>query len=356
MNRRRLLIALAVLVPLAVFGAAKWAARFRPVVIGALVGKTRYYSSRTSIRASADSVVVGGSPWEWNRFELGSGTHRVVRHETLVEDGGQTLKLRADAKGQVQLLSSRDGGAPIVFDLPGTFASPGTPVPGTLGPANDNAEARTFARQTARVSPQFNRVELFSNGIYYRWNLATRRSERVADLNRNGHLTSYEMLSHPVWALARDGESVVLPTMEAISRFSTRSGQRTSRLKLPVFARFIGDVYATEVSPYGGYAFYLSKATGQPLTARVFDTRRPRALWSVGLSRASLCPIAWAPDEKTLALAQPLRRQWEIRDLKTGAILRTLPLVTNAQAAAFAPDGNTLYSVANGVLYRQRAR
>ena len=63
-----------------------------------------------------------------------------------------------------------------------------------------------------------------------------------------------------------------------------------------------------------------------------------------------------APDDKQLAVPKTKRHCWEIHDSKTGVLLHTLPMISGVYTGAFSPDGATLYSVANGVLYKQRAR
>lgn len=86
----------------------------------------------------------------------------------------------------------------------------------------------------------------------------------------------------------------------------------------------------------------------------VIESSTGNTLCELESSAFSLYSSAISPDEKRIAL--PLSGQWQVRDLKTGQLLRALPLVPNTVSGAFSPDGNTLYSVADGVLYRQRAR
>ena len=87
----------------------------------------------------------------------------------------------------------------------------------------------------------------------------------------------------------------------------------------------------------------------------VHDAHSGRLLWQYQLEE-HIRERAIAPDESVIALPFPAREQWEIRDLKSGEPLRTLPLVPALQSATFSPDARTLYSLAGGVLYRQRAR
>ncbi len=346
MNRRHLLIALAVVTPIAAFIPAKIAASWRPIKMGVVENKKLRYHLNFTVRASRATVVVGGGSLGWNRFDCDTKARRVMEHETWLQ--GRSLKLRSDSKGVLQLLVGA-AAAPLSYAVPGIFM-PGYP-PGN----GDNTEAQEFSLQTLRVSPSLNRIEMFLSGVYFRWNQTTRRIERVVDIGVKGKLSGVETVGPQNWALARDGESIVLPTTEAISWFSTRSGQRTARLALPLFRGFTGTTNLPQLSVYGNYALYRTQATGSTAQVHLFSTRAARPLWSVPVTNVG-ASAAFARDEKSVALPQEAQGQWEIRDLATGKILRTLPLVPGTQAAAFSPDNSTLYSLANGVLYRQRAR
>ena len=349
-RNRRFLVALAVVLPLALFGVAKITTRFRPVAIGELARTKRSYSNGEGVRVGADCVVAGGGPFAWTRFSFPSDTRRVLAHETILEDSAFTLKLRPQKAGDsAQVRVSDEKGASVAYDVPDTFVPAYHPV------MDDNTEAHSFTRQTARLSPDGQRLELMLDGVYCRWNRGNPKPTRVADILHNGGLNGYETMGPQSWAIARDGESVVLPTIEEFSRFSTRTAKRTARLKLATFRGFKGYSDFPRLSSFGTYALYRMQPFGGKAMTYCFDTTRARPLWQAQ-SKSVGSAYAFARDEQTIAIAQDARALWEIRDVRSGQVLRTLPLASGTQAAEFSTDGATLYSLANGKLIRQRAR
>ena len=111
------------------------------------------------------------------------------------------------------------------------------------------------------------------------------------------------------------------------------------------------------IDPNGGPPSVEIVATTKHQINNDFETRAGRLLWKFDLPTIDTnVIIAFTPDEKTIAIARPDLRAWELRDIQTGQIIRTLPLVPATECAAFSPDGAALYCVAGGTLYRQRAR
>ena len=89
----------------------------------------------------------------------------------------------------------------------------------------------------------------------------------------------------------------------------------------------------------------------------VFDARSGRVRWNFDLENTATTDApTWDYTGNRIALPLPSRGVWEVHRFPSGELLTTLPLVPGAGRGAFSPDGNTLYCVVGGVLYRQRAR
>ena len=349
MPLRRRLFAVAALLLVAGFGLAKWAARWRPVKIGALEKQGRLYYADLAVYAAPGAIVAGGGPLGWKRFDLPSGAARPLQHETLLEADGRTLQLHDDAKGVTQLRLNAPGAAPASYALPG-FSMPNYP------PGNGrNTEAVAFSRRTIHVSPKLNRIEAFFDGVYFRWNAATGQLERTANIRDVAPLSPVDLMGFQPYAIARDGEAVIMVTRDGFARFSTRSGKRVARLQIPQIRGFLGEADRPELSDCGSYVVTRTRQNGASPRVTLFGTDTVRPLWSAQVSNLNAV-VAFAPDEKTFALADRTRQQWQIRDVRNGALLQTLPLAPQTVAAAFSPDGGALYSLAGEALYRQRAR
>ena len=213
-----------------------------------------------------------------------------------------------------------------------------------------------------RYSPAAHRVEVVSQTRYYCWQSATRHLERA-----------FQFDSSPVASLAltRDSSSVVTMPLnqDGFNWISTQSGRlvrhvglipSAGRVKMFSYGKFdLGDWdTGKRLSPFGSYALLL-KTAAPPASYRAFwcvaDARTGRELWS--FQRQAPHDVAlFSPDETRLAIPQFDQHKWQICDIATGKLLLTLPLVPDTMSAIFSPDGATLYSVANGILYRQRAR
>ena len=323
MNRRLVLIALAIALPAAVFVPAKIAASWRPVPLGALpfVGAA---SQSALVTASSNVVIAGGNPSGTVWFDLTTRRARGRRsNEGLTKEGATPWEVTGSPP-QLELL---DDGKRVAYPLPLT--------------AVRQIDGSTLVAQKA------DRVELLTRNRYCRWNAGSRELER--DIGWGGGA---------LWADAaatRDGENIVAIGGGRIAFFSTRDGRTTRRVAVAPGA---GETYRpTQVSVYGAYALYETVNMGA-LTRRadVLDAATGRRRWSFQKSNGTGDRTVMSPDETRLAQANSARKIWQIYDLKSGALSRTLPLVPGARAAAFSPDGQTLYSVANGTLYLQRAR
>ena len=218
----------------------------------------------------------------------------------------------------------------------------GGPITSYSVPTNFGRGVQELSPDCVRISPDKNRLEMLLVERYFRWNLKSHRLERDVSLRELGvSMTA---------TIARDGESIVSPNFGLIKIASTKTGQSPRIVPLQGVRSF----ESMRVSPLGYYALYDAPGTIGPSRFNVVDVQTGRALWQFDLD--SLRDYAeFSSDEKWLALPLTQRKIWQIRDTKTGKFLRTLPLVPGAHGGAFSPDGATLYSVANGILYRQRA-
>ena len=313
MKRRRLFIALAVILTVAIFVAAKLATRWRPVEV------TRFDTSNwstDSVEVSRNFVAVGDK-----KLDLHTGAQTDLDGQILGV-GTWTWQRVTDSKIQGYLSLDDAAGHKRRYELPGIGGEwDVTPV----GPI-------------VRYTPNADRLEMISNGAYYRWKWQSRQLERTVKLEYSEDV-----------ALARDGETLIYPRESDIATLSTRTGKITRRVPLQG-----GEFFeSVRLSPSGIYALY--EAPDHFFTQHVVDARTGRALWDAKMDNNNRDAI-FAPDETLLAVPQAQRKIWEIRALPGGHILRTIPFVPNLDAAAFSPDNSTLYSVAGGVLYRQRAR
>ena len=332
MNRRRLFIVLTLALPLALGGAAKWITHWRPVALIRVApsrpGTVSFGSGigvSANLRASAREVVDLSSR---QLFDLQSEQLRALGKEGLSFDGAALWRVVPDSK--LHFAIRRGAGPERPCTLPNArFAYiQGYPI-------------ELFGGLT-RLYCNGSRVDLLIGNRLYRWTADARQQTRVL-FGATGD-TKWSGL-----ALSRDGETVISAGDGHILARSTRTGLFTRRLAVPAWNG--GPLVA---STYGTYALY-PRLTTQFVKWSVLSTLDARERWSFKTNTTEERVIL-APDESRLAIARPARHIWEVRDLRSGAITQTLPLVPGAIAGAFSPDGATFYSVAEGVLYRQRAR
>jgi len=338
MNRHHFLIALAVVVPLAMFVAAKQITVWRPTKMGVLNGNIRRYMP-VEIHAFDDYVTVGADSEDFTRFDLKTGAQNPLRGVRFSADDARYSYLALSDRFELRL-----------SDASGRAVSYRT----SDAPAKPFTNAALSVPDVLRVSKNENRVELLSGGHYFRWNKSLRSLERDVVLrdDNSQHFTSYSNdFASKHWALTRDSESAVYAGASAILFFSTRTGRVTNRVLLEGVEFF----ETIRVSPFGHYALYEAPGQKSYFEQRVVNSFTGRSQWSLKMD-SNQTDAAFSPDETQIAVPIAKRKIWEVRSLETGKITRTLPLVTGTQTGAFSPDGATLYSVANGVLYRQRAR
>lgn len=341
MNRRFILIALAIAVPVAVFIPMKIAASWRPVGVATVAGAqtniamTMRVSKRYLVASDANAT---------NLFNLQNGDKTLLNYGGIAENGAWLANLRAPKHGQLEL-SLSNSEQTFAYPIPNVTAS-------SKAGFDANATAQTLSRQTLRI--EADRVEVVNFGAYYRWNRRSRkleRSIRLEDMSQN--LAGFR--EEKIAAITRDGERVVALDSKGIAWRSTTSNQVTERFRFTSYRPSNRTSEQIQVSNYGAVALYNVYIGGNNSAQwEVRSTANGRVLWKFTLSSPTSRAV-FSPDEKWLALPVDALK-WEIRDAQSGAIIRTLPRVPDVRAAVSSPDGATLYSVANGVLYRQRAR
>ncbi len=193
------------------------------------------------------------------------------------------------------------------------------------------------------ISPKQNKAMVLDvNGIN-EWNFRTGKHQRelfIDGLVEGGGRSEF--------ALSRDGQTFLHAKETSFLQGDTTSGKTTRTTRLQNI-RFHESLI---LSPYGRYAFY--DQPGAPFRWGVVSTQTGKRLW--GFSIPPIVSPLWAVSDDETTIVVPADKEWQVRDLQNGAVLRRLPFVVGVRAASLSPDGATLYCVANGVLYRQRAR
>ena len=330
MNRRRLFIALALTVPLVIFVVAKMTASWRPVKVavwktprGANVAASvldvseRYVSGngllldlKTGSKQATHTFLVGPNAWTWQWLPA-----PLIKNRLVLKNAGQE----------------------VVFRLPSPLIA-----------VNDWLQVRVF--------PQLNSVEALYTQGFTKWDKPYRLVFCRWDLD-SLHLQQTRTFSEAkrgLYAIGHDGQTIIRTESappKSLSVISTQSGQTLRRVVWPHLGP---NAIMSGRSPTRFFvvADMINMASS---TFRVMDASTGRELYQFRQSGLN-APQFFSPDEKLLCLAIAEHDRWEIRDAQTGQIIRTLPLAPKTQSGAFSPDGATLYSVANGVLYRQRAR
>ncbi len=188
------------------------------------------------------------------------------------------------------------------------------------------------------ISPEQNRVVLLSGKTIVEWDYQTGKLKHQREIKSIAQSTRS--------ALSSDGRSFVL----AVSK-GFQIGDVATGVTRKVSFQGVSFPQSAELSPHGKYGVLDQKSAKR---FKVVESATGKPLW--GFSAPTGAPDGWtiSDDEKTIFVRQS--RNWQVHDLKSGELLRELPLVPNVCACTPSSDGATLYSVANGVLYRQRAR
>ncbi|BCM91093.1 hypothetical protein IAD21_02957 [Abditibacteriota bacterium] len=159
--------------------------------------------------------------------------------------------------------------------------------------------------------------------------------------------------------LSRDTHTFIAYDLHGFKIGDARSGKIEKRIPFQNFYFFRSLCF----SPYGQYALcerptspsslrVVRVATGKPLWS--FDVAIDTPPWNFSNDINNSANWLVTDDEQSILVRRD--KDWEVRDLGTGDLLYCLPLVPSTSVTALSPDGTTLYSVAGGILYRQRAR
>ena len=336
MNRRRFLIALAVAVPIALFIPAKIAASWRPIKVAVIEppnsNGSHPFGPTISFRvhASAREITfptIKDDETKSMLFDFETQKVRALKSEGVVAGSNGLWRLE---KGKTPRLVVRQS----------AMSERSYPLP--AADANEiNAMPADLYQESADVAANDTRVEMAVGAHYYRWNTRSRVLERNTNCDMEDSLENQ--------AITRDGASLVNAGLSKISALSTQTGEFTRHNKVPITG-----AEGAHISEFGSYALY-EPPLSNAMTFHVIETANARELWQFKTNNMD-DPIVASPDEKYLAIGRNNSKLWEIHDAKTGAIVRTLPMVEAVNSGAFSPDGATLYSVVGGVLYRQRAR
>ncbi len=236
-------------------------------------------------------------------------------------------------------------------------------VPFLLKVLGENKEEKSFtyrfpsfvevSNQSLRILPEQNRVILLDWKGIYTWNFADQRFQGGVEIG-GGVEGGSEMVRGSPSALSRDGRTFVFVDTQMANRVIFQTGD-TSTGKITKKTLQSGSLISEYValSPYGRCAL-INQPTNKN-SCQVVETAIGKSLWSFILLPLNSWTIS--DDEKTIFIHQG--QSWQVRDLQTGALSRVLPSAPDAPLSplpALSPDGRALYSVANGVLYRQRAR
>lgn len=197
-------------------------------------------------------------------------------------------------------------------------------------------------RQCLRILPDQNRLIALDYYIIVEWNFQKQTLKRAVRIPPSADGNGARGI-----ALSRDARQFIL-----VNQFTFRIGDTTTGKITHTSPMGKGVFYEdVSLSPYGRYAL-CEQSAGTPVW-RVVETRTGKWLWRFTSHPGS---SLWAISDDQNTIVIPADKNWEVRDLQSGAVQRQLPFVPGATVAALSPDGKALYSVAKGVLYRQRAR
>ena len=333
---RHLFTALTFVLPLISLGTTKAALQDQPVKIG-LIDPPK-----------EDGIILGGPSISFRTYASESGLiFPTVDESKFFDFKTQTVRalegegIIAGGNGQWQFVG---GVAPYLAVQQGVSVE--RPYAFPVEDVEElNAIPEDWYQDSTVVTANDERVEMVVGAHYYRWNTKTRELESNVNCDMESGLENQ--------AISRDGKNIINAGLSEISALSTQTGEFVRHDKVPH-----ADADGAHISAFGGYCIYEPETNSQEQNWSVLDTATARDVWTFTLDNWETDAVLFSPDEKYLVIGRSNRKIWELHDIKTGEILRTLPMVVGADyaSAAFSPDGATLYSVADGVLYRQRAR
>lgn len=345
-NRHRIIGALAIVLPLCLFVAAKSAASWYPLKIGDVEqGDGSYIEQVPVIAATKDQVVIAFNH-ECAWFDLHTRQKRAANYyfRGATSDGRGLWWVKG--KVPCQLVIEQDGRT-HTFDIP--------------DPAASWMQRRSRLPMSVNVSSD--RVEALIGLLYLRWSPESLKLQKQINLARTSEIPeAYGCDKYGYrdfgdcgnYSLKGQGKVVALFENEFLA-ISTQSGRIVKRISVEKprsGARPSAEPLALRrFSSRGTYAVLANTDANQ---YHVVATKSGRTLWTA--ARLTFGDIALSADERSIVLRKNDR--WEVRDLATGELLNTAPMLFYSDFTGISPDANTLYTIDrnNGSLYRQRIR
>ena len=327
-RRRHLSVVLALAIPVALLVPAKLVTSWRPVVIGELVNHDSGAIEQPPTIAASQTELIAGFDYEYARFDLRTRQRRESAFQGITKDGAATWQIRRGTPCQLEI--ERQGRV-HAYNIP-------SPQSQVLQDEND------FYLSPAEVLDEPSRVQLLFRSTLLRWKPGSPQLQQRVRCEMDAEKENV--------TLARDGKSIIVAGDDSVSKVSTQSGRVIKRI--PFQEIDAESAWRDRLSPFGSYAAYKDRAGDEHY--RVVELSTGRTLWefdAASFDRGQY-GLSFSPDEKLIAL--PFEDKWEIRDVVSGALLRTLPALPYPQASAFSPDSGTLYTISGGVVASQRAR
>ena len=323
--KRRLIVVFAVLLPVVIFVAMKWATRWRPAAIGNLTGVKPINWNRLQTFDVSDRYVIVGDNDNRVLFDLRSGQLRPSESEGITQDGTALWKAVENPR---QLIIQNDSER-RVYTMPWPEVSW----------MDDFSTAQPQVMDGPETTKVFHKYSLIH------WNSDAPQTPKIVNCQIDLVLSRY--------ALTRDGGKIINGCSDGITEVLARTGKVAKHIALVPKSTLNA---VPRLSPFGTYALYEEGIAGSPYRCRIVDASTGHTLWRFVGTEWEMYLSEISRDEEIIAIPLFSRKVWQIHDLKTGKLLRTLPLAPGFKVGAFSPDGNTLYSITNGILYRQRAR
>ena len=263
-------------------------------------------------------------------FDLKTRQSSYNLYGNIADDENATWDLSEDGEGALHLNVTRDGKTSR-YDVPASLEQ-------TLRAAmKDQASVRFYAWD--------NTVALLTNAQLYRWKRNRPTLQKALKISATGKGSGVVDVK---------SQTVIYADINDVKHLSALDGHLIKRV-VPAMSDDAQWLMLSASGRYVSYGVPDEGAASRHLRWTIFDASSGRAVWEFEAQDEGT-PSFFALADKFFFLAVPPRQIWEVRDGSTGQIIRTLPLVSGTRGGVLSPDGNTLYSLSGGVLYRQRAR
>ncbi len=306
--------------------APRFGQEWQPQRLGSFYVETQAANPELTIYATKD--VVRSSHYI---FDLKTNKGRYSVYGNVTGDGAEMWDLVEDAQKTLHLRVA-GGKNPFRYEVPAAL---------------QKTIRKDIGEQTGADFFQWDdKVGLLANTRLYRWQQRVAKPLSPLKISASGD---------GIGTINQARNEIIYADVAAITRFSLRDGKIIKRLR-PQTSEDVEWVSLSGAGRYVGYGAPLnSHGTSRRLKWQIYRVATEKFVWSFETQDEATSAF-FARDGTRHVLAVPARQLWEIRDGATGKILRVLPMLPGTRAGDLSPDGATLYSVANGVLYRQRAR